>query len=285
MLMGDSSVSRAKKQQNNPNRKIYERRKMKIKQVMTKKVINVNKNDDLRYVLDLMEKYDITKIPVMDNHRLVGIVTDNKIADKLGSIRSKGIPAARMHASSVIDKNFNPVVPDDDVETLLKTVGEPGLTMLPVIEKDELVGVITKADLLPLINSKKKIQEIMNEEIHTVSPGDRVVHARRILLDNDIARIPVVNEGQVVGIVSDREIAFAFAKIKKSFSLGQQHYHIRELLVKDVMKKNVVTLPEDATIKDAADLMIKQDIGCIPIIDNKDKIKGMVTRTDLLKML
>jgi CBS domain-containing protein len=267
------------------NRKIYERRKMKIKQVMTKKIINVNKNDDLRYVLDLMEKYDITKIPVMDNHKLVGIVTDNKIADKLGSIRSKGIPAARMHASSVIDKKFNPVTPDDDVETILKTVGEPGLTMLPVIEKEELVGVITKADLLPLIKRKKKIKEVMNEEIHTVSPGDRVVHARRILLDNDIARIPVVNEGKVVGIVSDREIAFAFAKVKKSFSLGQQHYRIRELLVKDVMKKNVVTLPGNATIKDAADLMIKKDIGCIPIVDNKDKIMGMLTRTDLLKHL
>ncbi len=258
---------------------------MKIKQVMTKKIINVNKNDDLRYVLDLMEKHDITKIPVMDDHRLIGIVTDNKIADKLGSIRSKGVPAARMHASSVIDKNFDPVAPDDEVESILKTVGEPGLTMLPVIEKDKLVGVITKANLLPLINSKKKIKEVMNEEIHSVSPEDRVVHARRILLDNDIARMPVVNEGKVVGIVSDCEIAFAFAKIKKSFSLGQQHYRIRELLVKDVMKKNVVTLPEDATIKDAADLMIKQDIGCIPIIDNKDKVRGMVTRTDLLKNL
>jgi len=258
---------------------------MKIKQVMTKKIINVNKNDDLRYVLDLMEKYDITKIPVMDNHRLVGIVTDNKIADKLGSIKSKGIPAARMHASSVIDNNFDPVAPDDDVETILKTVGKPGLTMLPVVEKDKVVGVITKADLLPLINSKKKIKEVMNEEIHSVSPGERVVHARRILLDNDIARIPVLNEGKVVGIVSDREIAFAFAKIKKSFSLGQQHYRIRELLVKDVMKKNVVTMSEDATIKDTADLMIKQDIGCIPIVDNNDKIKGMVTRTDLLKKL
>jgi len=258
---------------------------MKIEQVMTKKIIDVNKNDDLGYVLDLMEKYDITKIPVMDKHRLVGIVTDNKIADKLGSIRSKGIPAAHMHASSVLDKKFDPVAPDDDVETILKTVGEPGLTMLPVIERDELVGVVTKADLLPLIKSKKKIKEVMNEEIHSVSPEDRVVHARRILLDNDIARIPVVNEGRVVGIVSDREIAFAFAKIKKAFSLGQQHYRIREILVKDVMKKNVVTMPENATIKDTADLMIKQDIGCVPIVDNKDKIKGMVTRTDLLKKL
>jgi len=44
-------------------------------------------------------------------------------------------------------------------------------------------------------------------------------------------------------------------------------------------------MSEDATIKDTADLMIKQDIGCIPIVDNNDKIKGMVTRTDLLKKL
>jgi CBS domain-containing protein len=258
---------------------------MKIEKVMTKKIINVNKNDDLVHVLDLMEKHDITKIPVMDNHSLVGIVTDNKITDKLGSIKSKGIPAARMHASSVVDKDFSPVSPHDDVETILKTVGEPGLTMLPVMEKEKLVGVVTKADLLPLITSNTKIKEVMNKEIHAVSPEDRVVHARRILLDNDIGRIPVVNEGKVVGVIADREIAFAFAKIKKSFSMGQQHHQIRELLVKDVMKKNVITVPGDVTVKDTADLMIKQGVGCIPIVDKNEKIRGMVTRTDLLKKL
>ena len=141
------------------------------------------------------------------------------------------------------------------------------------------MDVMNKTD-----NKTTEIKEVMNKEIHTVSPEDRVVHARRILLDSDIGRIPVVNEGKVVGIIADREIAFAFAKIKKSFSMGQQHHQIRELLVKDVMKRNVITVNEDVTVKDTVDIMIDQGVGCIPIVDKNEKIMGMVTRTDLLKL-
>jgi CBS domain-containing protein len=258
---------------------------MKIKEVMTKKITYVNKNEDLWHVLDLMHKNDYTKIPVMDNHNLVGIVTDNRIADKLGSIKSKGIPASRLHASSVMDNNFSPVKPDDDIETILKTVGEPGLTMLPVLENSEIVGIVTKADLLSLVTSTKNIKEIMNENIHVVSSDDRVVHARRILLDNDIARIPVIDEGKVTGIIADREIAFAFAEIKRAISMGRQHHQIRELLVRDVMETPVITAPGTISVKEAADLMVKHEIGGLPIVDTNEKIIGMITRTDIIKQL
>jgi CBS domain-containing protein len=258
---------------------------MKIKDIMTKKVVLVNKNDDLRYIIDLMEKHEFTKLPVVDDGKLVGIVTDNKIADKLGSIKSKGIPAARMHASSVMDKEFHSIGVEDDVETILKTVGQPGLTMLPVCDRHRLVGVVTKADLLPLVTGNQNIREILREEIHAVSPEDRVVHARRILLDNDIARIPVVEEGTVVGIIADREIAISLANIKKSFSKGHQHHRLRELLVRDVMQIPAVTASVDVTVKEAAEKMIEHGVGCLPILDGEQKLIGIVTRTDLVKML
>ena len=67
---------------------------------MTKEVVSVNKNEDLYHVLTLLEKHNITKLPVVEDGKVVGIVTDNKIADKLGTVRTKGVPAARMHAVS-----------------------------------------------------------------------------------------------------------------------------------------------------------------------------------------
>ena len=79
---------------------------MEIKEIMTKDIIFVDKNVDLKYVLKLMKKHNITKIPVVEEKKLIGVITDNIIAVKLGSIRNKGVPAARLHASSVIDKNI-----------------------------------------------------------------------------------------------------------------------------------------------------------------------------------
>jgi len=257
---------------------------MKVKDVMTEDVILVDKDVELEYVLKLMKKHEITKIPVVEDKKLIGIITDNKIAYKLGSIRSRGVPASRLHASSVTDKEMNVVSPITEIESILKKVGEPGATMLPVVENEKLVGVVTKADLLPFVNSNKKLKELMQKKLHTISPSDRVIHARRLMIDENVARLPVVDQRTLVGIISDTEIAFALASLKRSISLGKQKHALDELLVEDVMKTSTIWAEPDITASEAAKIMIKNNIGSLPLIDN-DKIVGIITRTDLIKTI
>jgi CBS domain-containing protein len=161
-------------------------------------------------------------------------------------------------------------------------VGKPGPTMLPVVEKDKLVGVVTKADLLFLVDSKKPLNTIMQRDIHTVSPEDRIVHARRVMIDENVARLPVVDQGKLFGIISDIEIAFAFEKLKKSFSLGRQKHRLDELTVKTVMKSPVLWTTRTVSAMEAAKIMMKHHIGSLPVVDD-DTLVGIVTRTDLLK--
>jgi CBS domain-containing protein len=257
---------------------------MKVKEIMTTKIITVDKDDSLKLVLDLMKKYDITKIPVTEEKKFFGLVTDNVIAYKLGSIRKRGITASRLHASSVTEKKVAVIFPEEEVKNILKSVGEPGPTMLPVVEKEKLIGVVTKADLLPLVTSKNQLHSIMQKKVHTVNLDDRVVHARRVMITNNVARLPVLEEKKLVGIISDVEIALAFASLKKSFSVGRQKHRLDELLVKDVMRTPVVWSNPSMSISDAAKLMQKQNIGALPLLEN-DKLVGMVTRTDLLKTI
>lgn len=257
---------------------------MKVKEIMTTKIITVDKDDSLKHVLDLMKKYDITKIPVTEEKKFFGLVTDNVIAYKLGSIRKRGITASRLHASSVTEKGVPVISPEEDVKNILKTVGEPGPTMLPVIEKEKLVGVVTKADLLPLVKSKNQLHSIMQKKVYTVSLDDRVIHARRTMITNNVARLPVLEEKKLVGIISDVEIALAFALLKKSFSLGKQKHRLDELLVKDAMRTPVIWSNPSLSIYDAAQLMLKKNIGALPLFEN-EKLVGMVTRTDLLKTI
>ena len=91
--------------------------------------------------------------------------------------------------------------PETDITEILKTVGEPGPTMLNVVDDDKLIGIITKADLLHLVKSENKIKEIMQENIFSVSPDDRIIHARRIMIDNNIARLPVIDKGNLLGMI------------------------------------------------------------------------------------
>jgi CBS domain-containing protein len=257
---------------------------MQVREIMAKKVISVDKDVDLNHVLNLMKKYDITKIPVVENKKLIGIVTDNIIAYKLGSRRKREVSASRLHASTVTEKNFETITPDTDVKVILRKVGEPGPTMLPVVDAGKLVGVVTKADLLPLVTSKKPVSDIMHKEIYSVSPEDRVIHARRIMVDNDVARLPVVDKRKLTGMISDREIAFAFATLKRSFSLGRQKHRLEELLVQDVMKIPPVWILSSMTVADAAKAMLKMGVGALPVLKD-DKIVGIVSRTDVLKTI
>jgi CBS domain-containing protein len=257
---------------------------MKVKDIMTKKIISVDKDESLNQVLNLMKKYDITKIPVLDEKKFFGLVTDNVIAYKLGSIRKRGVTASRLHASSVTEKKVTVISPEEEVKNILKSVGEPGPTMLPVVEKEKLIGVVTKADLLPLVTSKNQVQSIMQRKVHTVGIADRVIHARHIMITENIARLPVLQDKKLVGIISDIEIALAFAALKKSFSVGKQKHHLHELLVQDAMKAQVVSSTPSMRITDAAELMLKHNIGALPLLEN-DKLVGMITRTDLLRTI
>ena len=255
-----------------------------VKDIMTTDIISVDKDVNLQQVLKLMKKHDITKVPVLEDKKLIGMITDNIIAYKLGSIRKKGVPASRLHASSVTDKNIECISADTEVKTILKKVGKPGPTMLCVTDEENLLGVVTKADLLPLVNSKKQLGEIMNKNILTVSSDDRVVHARRIMVDKDIARLPVVDKGHLVGMVSDNEIAFAFAELKRSFPIGRQKHRLDELQVGNIMKAPAVWAQSNITAAQAASIMLKKNVGALPIIQN-DKIIGIVSRTDLLNTI
>jgi CBS domain-containing protein len=104
------------------------------------------------------------------------------------------------------------------------------------------------------------------------------------MIDENIARLPVVDDGNLVGMISDNEIAFSLADIKKSFPLGRQKHQLDELLVKDVMKIPVISTEPNLTCKQVANIMAQKNIGALPVLEN-DKLIGIISRTDLLKTI
>ncbi len=255
---------------------------MNVRDVMSTDLVTVDKDRNLKDVLALMEQHRITKIPVTEDGDLVGIVTDGKIADKLGRQHNKGVQTSTLRASGVMEKDFVMAHPDEALENLLADVGKPGLTMIPVVQGKKLLGVVTKANLLHLVKSDAKLSSLMKKELRSVSPDERLVHARRLLLDHDIARLPVLEGGKVAGIIAEHEIANAFAGFKQA-DAHVQKASIRDLQVAPYMKRKVVTAKGDMSAKDAAQLMLKNQVGGLPVVDSRGVIEGIVTRTDLIR--
>ncbi len=257
---------------------------MKVEEIMAKDVISVDKDEELMKALEIVKR-GYTKIPVIDKGRFIGLVTDGEIANKLGSIRTRNVLPSKLHVASVMVKDIPFVSPETSVDDVLEMVGLPGPTMLPVIRNKKLVGVITKADLLPYVKSKSPVEWVMNKNAKCVAEDDRIIYARRLMLESDIQRLPVHRDGKLVGIISESDIALAFAGFKEKVPLNHQGARIKELLIGDFMRRNVVSASPGMSVKDAAALMLKKGVGCLPIVDDSGKILGIASRTDVIRTI
>ena len=99
---------------------------------------------------------------------------------------------------------------------------------------------------------------------------------------NDIARLPVLEGGQVRGIIAEHEIAAAFADLKSADS-HVQRVNIRDLQVEPYMRRQVVTGHPEMSARDAAQRMLKEHVGALPVVAENGTIQGIVTRTDLIR--
>ncbi len=129
---------------------------------------------------------------------------------------------------------------------------------------------------------KKNItcQEIMNSNVVHVAPHESIIKAIEILQEKKIRHLPIIENNQVVGILSDRDTRQVLAIIQvMGITLEQAR---GELKVSEFMATPVKTIKPDALAVDAAYLMIDEKIGCLPISDG-EKIVGILTETDIMK--
>ena len=126
------------------------------------------------------------------------------------------------------------------------------------------------------------VREVMMSNPVTLKPGDTLDLANDIISLGRIRHIPVVEDGQLVGLLSERDLMGAAAT--KIFQLKQKRKSalIKTVLIKDVMKKRVISVKPDTPIKAAAHLMADKKIGCVPVIENGELV-GLLTTTDILR--
>ncbi|MGQ0535856.1 MAG: CBS domain-containing protein [Methanobacteriota archaeon] len=252
---------------------------------MTTDVVTVDKDAVIETALDLMRKHNLSKLPVVERRRLVGLLYDGDIVDLLGAFRTRGIPPTTLHVSSAMHRDFPRLGPDAGLREILSIATRDGVGLLPVTNGDDgILGVVTKADLLPLVKSDAAVSTVMVRQLHSVGPDDRIIHARRIMIDHGIERLPVLDRGALVGILGELDIALALDDWKRHTPLAHQANKLKELLVRDFMRPTVVTGTPEMSIAKAAKRLRDEDVGGLPIIEAASgRIQGMVTRTDLLR--
>ena len=130
-----------------------------------------------------------------------------------------------------------------------------------------------------------RTEDWMQRQVQSVRPLDSLQHAREIMAAHRINQLPVVVEGKLVGIVTDRDLRDAFPSVFECWPRGRAAEAVaaipKHITVELVMTTNVLTLGPKARLAEAARLMRTERIGAIPIVEN-DQLLGIVTRSDIL---
>ncbi len=256
---------------------------MKVKNIMVDPIL-VHKSDTISHAMELMDKLDTRRLLVVNGSELLGVITMRSIARELGTWKKSNLPASSLHVATATTDAFTKVLPDTSMEDAIALIDRTG-GIVVVTDNSKIQGWVTPHEILKTIRAVKGYAaEIMKEPI-TVGANDRVAHARRIMLDNDIGRLPVIENSNLVGIITERDIARGMKHFRTLVPDNQQVERIRNLIVGDIMTRNVKYVRTNTPIPDVISLILNENIGGVPVLNLRDELVGVISRRGIIKHL
>lgn len=127
------------------------------------------------------------------------------------------------------------------------------------------------------------VKKRMSSPVITIEPNMPIMDALDLMKSKGIRRTPVMKDGKMVGIVSDKDLLNAAPSDATSLSVWELNYLLARITVGEVMTKEVVSVQQDTPIEEAAYLMAVNKIGGLPVMDN-GYLVGLITETDLFRI-
>ncbi|MGZ3494493.1 MAG: CBS and ACT domain-containing protein [Thermodesulfobacteriota bacterium] len=129
-----------------------------------------------------------------------------------------------------------------------------------------------------------RIRDMMTKNPMTVDSETLVIDAQKIMKENNIRRLPVVDKGKLLGIITKHDLLEASPSPATSLSVHELNYLLSKMKVKEIMKKNPVTLAPDTPFEEALKIGQDKRIGSFPVVEN-GKLVGIATESDIVRFL
>lgn len=129
------------------------------------------------------------------------------------------------------------------------------------------------------------VKNWMSKEVITVEADDTMQNAIYILQEQNIKMLPVMDNANLVGIITDRDLKKASPSDATTLDMHELLFLISKIKVKDLMKEPVFTAKPDDTVEEAAALLLEKKISGLPVIDEHNRLVGIITRSDIFRVL
>jgi CBS domain-containing protein len=256
---------------------------MKVKDLMARPPLTIRDNDDVALAVQLMAWGDVRHLPVLRDDHLVGIVSQRDIL---------ATGEANPRVSQIMSAPVQTAHPDDEVADAARRMVAGRLGCLPVLNRGELVGIVTVTDMvaaqsgLGLDVLPVSVRSIMTRSPIVASAEDSLLQAVARMAERHIRHLPVVDGARkVIGMLSDREVRLALGASLLAISDGAAPSRTQFLAVRDAMSREPAVVHESAPVSEAAASFIHRNVGALPVIDDDERLVGMLSYVDVLRTL
>jgi len=169
--------------------------------------------------------------------------------------------------------------PEDPIEKVAGKMREYKTDSIAVVDPGlRIIGGVLLSDVFPVLISRNElhgmVDSYMSRDVTSASPTDTIQKVYTMIVESGFSAFPVVKKKRLVGFISRRDLI----RTRRVQSVIAHHAHTT---IDAIMSKDVVTIGPDEPISAAAELLVKHDVSCLPVIE-KDSMIGIVDRHDVL---
>lgn len=268
-----------------------------VKNWMSSPVEITTREMSLTNARQILSEKRIRALPVVEDEKLVGIVTKRGLlrADLsflLDQSNYLVVNPADAKIGDVMTRNPLTILPGSIMPKAARIMLENKITALPVMEDGKLIGILTNSDLLrfilteyPAIKQKRPVSGYMTDEVVTIQPGASLLEAHALMGTKRIRSLVVMEDEKMVGLITRTDLMSSDPSRLASRNNQALSLKILTQPVEKVMTRELITILPTAPITEAAELMLKNKIHCLPVVDRQKKLVGIITESDLFLMI
>jgi CBS domain-containing membrane protein len=261
--------------------------------LMTREITCVDTHQSLAHAAELMARRRVRHLPVIERDALVGLLTQRDLlASQRSPLDPDGDPATgdlELHApiSRAMTRRVYAVDPESSVLEVVRAMTEMRIGCAPIVDsRRRLLGLVTETDFLRLAarllgrRPPLAVRELMTRTILTATPAQRLARVEADMILGALRHVPVVDPcGHVIGLISHRDVLRWRSSVLEA---GDSFPH--DPLVGDIMTRPVLTIGPGTPTSEAAGMLLRHRIGCLPVVE-QGRVIGIVTVTNILELL
>jgi len=127
------------------------------------------------------------------------------------------------------------------------------------------------------------VKDWMSRDLVTIEEDTSIMKASKVMKQNNIQHLPVLSQGRLVSIVSDRDLKEATPSKATTLDIHEMYFLLDKVTVKSLMPKQLFTIAPGDTVEKAAAAMLKHHISALPVVDAKSALAGIITKGDIFR--